>query len=248
MKIISLVNQKGGVGKTTSSVNIASALAKMGKKVMLIDADAQCDLSTALGIFESEERYNIRDFLSNRPLPKLDDLKISKNLYIISGYYDILELRLKKQSFQEPLDMLSDFDFVIVDCQPQRVVESKLTINECILNGTDYLLLPLDVNYNSVKGTLDFIQSIDRIKVDYNADLKILGIFFTMANSRTNLFAEYKAYFNEQNEELLMNTFIRRDESVRKSQAQGQTLEQYNSKSNAYLDYKNLCKEIISKI
>ena len=248
MKVIALINQKGGVGKTTSALNIASAFSQLGKRTLLIDADPQCDLSSSLGIFDDDEKYNIIDFFSTKELPAIEEIAIDENLFLISGFNDLLEIRLKKDSFKKALSNLKGFDFVIIDCQPQKVVTSQLTINECILNGTDYILLPLDVNYNSVKGTLDFVQSIDRIKVDYNNTLEILGIFFTMANTRTNLFTEYQNYFKEQNDHLFLNTFIRKDENVRKSQAQGKTLKQYNPKSNAYSDYIDLSNELITRL
>jgi len=245
--IIALINQKGGVGKTTSSMNIAMCLSLGGKKVLMIDADAQCDLSTSFGVFEHD--YTISNLVEGEPLPVLHDLKVSENLYLISGFPDIQELKLTKRTFEDPLNKVKDqFDFIIVDCQPQRVIQSKLTINEVLLNVVDYLLLPLDVNYNSIKGTMDFIHSIDRIKTTYNHDLKILGIFFTMVNERELLFNEYKEYLKDLNKELLLDSFVRRDINVKKSQAVGKPLALFNTKANSFIDYTNLVNELLTRI
>lgn len=245
--IIALINQKGGVGKTTSSMNIAMCLSLLGKKVLMIDADAQCDLSTSFGVFEHE--YTISNLVDGERLPDLDSLKVSESLYLVSGFPDIQELKLTKRTFEEPLSKVKgQFDYIIVDCQPQRVIQSKLTVNEVILNVVDYLLLPLDVNYNSIKGTIDFIHSINRIKTSYNYDLKILGIFFTMVNERELLFNEYKDYLKGQNKELLLESFIRRDINVKKSQAVGKPLALFNNKANSFLDYSNLVNELLTRI
>lgn len=245
--IIALINQKGGVGKTTSSMNIAMCLSLLGKKVLMIDADAQCDLSTSFGVFEQD--YTISNFVEGEALPNLEQLKVNENLYLISGFPDIQELKLTKRTFEDPLNSVKgQFDFIIVDCQPQRVIQSKLTINEVILNVVDYLLLPLDVNYNSIKGTMDFIHSIDRIKTSYNHDLKILGIYFTMVNERELLFNEYKDYLKGQNEELLLDTFIRRDINVKKSQAVGKPLGLFNNRANSFIDYSKLVDELLTRI
>ena len=245
--IIALINQKGGVGKTTSSMNIAMCLSLLGKQVLMIDADAQCDLSTSFGVFEHD--YTISNLVSGEPLPDLESLKVSENLYLVSGFPDIQELKLTKGTFEGPLNRVkARFDYVIIDCQPQRVIQSKLTINEVILNVVDYLLLPLDVNYNSIKGTIDFINSIERIKSSYNHDLKILGIFFTMVNERESLFSEYKTYLKEQNEELAIDAFIRRDINVKKSQAVGKPLALFNTKANSFSDYSKLVEELLKRM
>lgn len=244
---IALINQKGGVGKTTSSMNIATSLSLMGKRVLMIDADAQCDLSTSFGVFD--HGYTISNFLDQERLPDLVEIMISENLYLISGYSDILEMRLTKRTFEEPLNRIKNqFDFIVVDCQPQRVVQSKLTINECILNVVDYLLLPLDVNYNSVKGTIDFVHSIDRIKTTYNNDLKILGIFFTMVNERELLFHEFRDYLKAQNSDLLLDAYIRRDINVKKSQSVSKPLALFNSRANSFTDYETLVNELLTRI
>lgn len=244
---IALINQKGGVGKTTSSMNIAMSLSLLKKKVLMIDADAQCDLSTSFGIFEHD--YTIQNFLNLEVLPDFADIEISDNLFLISGFTDLLELKLTKKTFEEPVNrILGKFDFIIIDCQPQRVVQSKLTINECILNVSNYLLLPLDANYNSIKGTLDFIRSIDRVKVSYNHNLKILGLFFTMVNERELLFQEFKDYLKDQNSDLLIDTFIRRDINVKKSQSVSKPLALFNNKANSFNDYEDLVKELLVRM
>lgn len=252
-KIISIINQKGGVGKTASSINIGTALTTLGNKVLLIDADPQCDLTTALGVFD-DDRYSIKDFIELKKNVDIESLQVFQNLYLISGYFDLMELKLTKSLFEIPLKMLGDyFDYIIFDCQPQRVVQSKLTINECVLYYTDYLVVPLDVNYNSVKGTVDFMNSIERIQMQHNPNLRIGGVFFNNVNKQEKLFEEYSQYLSTLNDELLLKTYIRRDISIKKSQSVGLPLyyfsQHYPSKvNNALEDFTSLTKELLSHI
>lgn len=245
--VISLINQKGGVGKTSSTMNIAMGLSMLNYKVLVIDADPQCDLTTAFGIFDTN--YTVYDFLEGDDLPDLDEIKIADHLYIVSGHRDLGELKLSKRTFEQPVKMIKkDWDFVIIDCQPQRIIRSKLTLNECVLNCSDGILIPLDINYNSVKGTIDFIQSIDRIKTSYNPDLMVIGIFFTIVNPRETQYKEFRDHLDSQNSSLLLDTFIRRDVNVKKSQSVGLPLALYAEDSNALDDYSSLINEILKRI
>lgn len=246
-KVISLINQKGGVGKTTSSINIGKSLADLNYKVLMIDADPQCDLSTGIGIFDNY--YTINELINSNDKPVIEDLKIDENLYLIKGYFDLAEIKLVKNIIKNPLDNIKDhFDFVIIDCAPQRVIKGHLTVNECILYASDYVLMPLDVNYNSVKGTLAFIDSLERIKVNNNNDLKILGVFFTAVNKQEKNYHTYRNFLEEANDQLLLNTFIRRDISVKNSQESGVPLNVLKYTTNAAVDYRSLVAELIDKM
>lgn len=245
--ILSLINQKGGVGKTTSAINIAQSLVLKGYKVLLVDADPQCDLTSSLGIFD--EGYTIFDLLNFKKISDLEDLKIEDNLYLIQGYSDILSFKLKLETLKKPLSTLDKlFDYIVVDCQPQPVVASRLTLNECVLIATDSVIIPLDVNYNSIKGTLNFVDSIDRIKVNHNPNLKILGMFFTQVNTRTKLYKEYADFLITKRGDLVFDTFIHRDEQVKSSQNIGKSVYMTNAKSKAALDYITLTEEILNKL
>lgn len=247
MITVAFINQKGGVAKTTSTLHLGAYLARKGKKVLLLDLDPQTDLSKGIGIYDAD--YTIVDFLKSEPNSKVEYKEIEKNLCIIPGYYDLEEVKLSRNLLKDKLNEIkSNFDFILIDCQPQKIVKSKLTINEVVLTAVNFLMIPLDANTNSVTGTNDFITSIERIKFNYNKDLKILGMFFTIVDVRERIFKDYYAYLQEQNADLLFKSFIRRDTKLKQAQAMGQTIYDFDIKSRACDDFTDFGKEFLKKI
>lgn len=243
--VIAFINQKGGVAKTTSTLHLGAFLARKGKKTLLLDLDPQCDLSKAIGIYQSD--YTIVDFLNTDKEVPFN--QIEKNLYIISGYNDLEEIKLSRNLLKNKLELIKEkFDFILIDCQPQKIVKSKLTINEVVLSAVDFLMIPLDANANTLTGTNDFITSIERIKFDYNTKLKVLGIFFTIVDSRERVFKDYYQYLKEQNSELLFKTFIRRDTKLKQAQAMGKTIYDFDNKTRASDDFTALGNEFLKRI
>lgn len=243
--VIAFINQKGGVAKTTSTLHLGAFLARKGKKTLLLDLDPQCDLSKAIGIYQSD--YTIVDFLNTQNEIPLNE--VEKNLYIISGYDDLEEIKLNRNLLKNKLDIIKDyFDYILIDCQPQKIVKSKLTINEVVLSAVDYLMIPLDANANTLTGTNDFITSIERIKYNYNHNLKVLGIFFTIVDSRERVFKDYYQFLKEQNSDLLFKTFIRRDTKLKQAQAMGKTIYEFDKKSRASQDFTSLGNEFLKRI
>ena len=245
--IVAFINQKGGVAKTTSTIHLGAFLARKGKKTLLIDLDPQTDLSKGLGIYEAH--YTVVDFLNEEKIDTEKFVQIEKNLSLISGYNDLEEIKLTRNLLKDKLELINDkYDFILIDCQPQKIVKSKLTINEVILTASDFLMIPLDANTNSVTGTNDFITSIERIKFDFNKKLRIIGLFFTIVDVKERIFKEYYAYLKEENPDLLFNTFIRRDTKLKQAQALGKTIYDFDLKSRACSDFNALGKEFLKKL
>lgn len=246
--VVAFINQKGGVAKTTSTLHLGAYLARKGKKVLLMDLDPQTDLSKGLGVYESE--YTVIDFLKNdEPFSLENAQSIEKNLWLIAGYGDLEEVKLSRTLLKDKLDVIKDFfDFILIDCQPQKIVKAKLTINEVVLTAVDCLMIPLDANTNSVTGTDDFIQAIERIKFNFNKNLKILGMFFTIVDPRERIFKDYYSYMEEENPELLFKTFIRRDTKLKQAQALGKTIYDFDLKSRACDDFNDFGKEFLARI
>lgn len=245
--IVAFINQKGGVAKTTSTLHLGAFLGKMGKKTLLLDLDPQTDLSKGIGIYEAN--YTIVDFLKEGKNTNVNYTKIDENLFIIPGYFDLEEIKLSRNLLLDRLiNIKSEFDFILIDCQPQKIVKSKLTINEVVLSASNYLMIPLDANTNSVTGTNDFITSIERIKFNYNKNLKILGIFFTIVDVRERIFKDYYAYLQKENPDILFKSFIRRDTKLKQAQAIGKTIYDFDKKSRASIDFTTLGEEFLKKI
>lgn len=243
MKIISIINQKGGVAKTTTAVHLSHFLSKKGFKVLLLDFDPQTDLSKSFGYFN--EQVNVSNFLYEFVEP----FQIDKNLFLIAGYGDLEEVKISKKLLKNQLEKhYQDYDIILIDCQPQKIVKSSLTINEMVLIATDYILIPIDANANTITGTQDFILSIERVRDTYNSSLKVLGMFFTIVESRENIFKDLYNYLKETSNGLMFDNYIRKDTKLKQASALGKTIFDYDNKARSAEDFKSLGKEIIIRL
>lgn len=242
--IISIINQKGGVAKTTTAVHLGSYLSEIGYKVLVLDFDPQMDLTKSFGVFD--KTYNIVNFM------KLETpiyTKINNNLSIITGYEDLEEIKIQRFALKNALDKIkNEFDFILIDCQPQKIVKNSLTSNEVVLSATDYILIPVDASSNSINGALNFINSIERIRNAYNNNLKVLGIFFSIVDSREIIFKQFFNYLKETSNDIVFDNFIRRDTKLKQATALGKTIFEYDNKSRASQDFISLGEEIIYKL
>ena len=255
MNIIAIVNQKGGVAKTTSSLNIAVGLGKKGKKVLLIDFDPQANATTGLGIDKIELEYTVYDLLKKFDYPQFRELEFEKIVINKMGI-DILPTNIKmsridtelggfpgKENYlKDIVKTLPDYDYIIIDCPP-----SLSTLTHNALTVATNIYVPVKADYYSIEGIADLLDEVSMIKRKLNENLKVSGVFITMANTRTNLFNETREKLQKYFPEEMFNTFIRSSEDVNKSPSEGKPVIEFNPKSTSAMDYLDLVDEIIER-
>lgn len=258
-KIISILTQKGGVGKTTTTIHLGAALAAKRKSVLLIDFDSQRSLSEGYNISE-ESSYTVLDFCLNRPGLEFYKRGNRGELYVLAGSEDIenifadISTREKEQIrfiLKNQLDKLlkiKHFDYVIIDCPP-RPVSNNISLGEIALYASNFVISPIDADKYSLKGVLSLITDVAKLKANYGLSVEFLGFFFNRVSLRSKLYKKYKNdYLQSSAKDFLFATTIRQDVNVSYAQEDGLTIFQVAPKSRASVDFKNLVKEIINKI
>ncbi|ENR1389415.1 ParA family protein [Listeria innocua] len=249
-KVIALANQKGGVGKTTSSVNLSSSLAFLGKKVLLVDIDPQGNASSGVGVNKGEIEHCIYDVLVDDVaiqdvLQKtdLDNLNVIPATIQLAGAEVELvpaisrEIRLKKA-----IDSIrDDYDYVIIDCPPSL---GLLTLNA--LTAADSVLIPVQCEYYALEGLSQLLNTIRVVQKHLNEDLQIEGVLLTMLDARTNLgiqvIEEVKKYFQNK----VFNTIIPRNVRLSEAPSHGKPILLYDAKSKGAEVYLELAKEVVA--
>ncbi|EAC5400174.1 ParA family protein [Listeria monocytogenes] len=249
-KVIALANQKGGVGKTTSSVNLSSSLAFLGKKVLLVDVDPQGNASSGVGVNKGEIEHCIYDVLVDDVaiqdvLQKtdLDNLNVIPATIQLAGAEVELvpaisrEIRLKKA-----IDSIrDDYDYVIIDCPPSL---GLLTLNA--LTAADSVLIPVQCEYYALEGLSQLLNTIRIVQKHLNEDLQIEGVLLTMLDARTNLgiqvIEEVKKYFQNK----VFNTIIPRNVRLSEAPSHGKPILLYDAKSKGAEVYLELAKEVVA--
>ena len=256
-KMISLVNQKGGVGKTTTSINLSASLAYLGKKVLLIDLDPQGNTTTGIGRNKGDIDKNIYDVLTDKcdineaiihtEYKRLDLLPATVNL---SG----LDTEFFEKSKEEPsfvksvqlknkIDPIRDnYDFIIVDCPPSL---SIITINA--LTASNSVIIPVQCEFLALEGIMQLLNTIMMAQRQLNPNLEIEGVLLTMLDSRANLgfevVEEIRKYFKER----VYNTIIPRLVRLAECPSHGKPIIAYDPKCRATDAYLNLAKEVIER-
>lgn len=248
MKTIAFINQKGGVGKTTSTINIGAALWRAGKKVMLIDLDPQANLTYSLGIKAHELEFTIYDLLKNEidlesVLISRDGMKVLPSTLDLSG----AEIELsgtpgREFLLKEALNGLKGFDYMLIDCPPSL---GLLTINA--LTTAKELFIPLQAEYLALQGMKKLLETVELVKKRLNKDLELSGIICTLYDSRKNLNREVEAKVREHFGEKVFKTVIRDNISLAEAPSFGKTIFEYKPNSKGAEDYINLTKEITNR-
>ena len=256
-KIIALVNQKGGVGKTTSSINLAASLGVLRKKVLLIDLDPQGNTTTGVGINKGDISKSIYDLLTDRAV--LSDTIIKtpfKNLYVIPATInlagadiELIEMGRSIPGFskggqlKKHLEAVRDvFDYVIIDCPPSLGI---LTTNA--LTAADSVIIPVQCEFFALEGIMQLLNTIMLAQKNLNPKLDIEGVLLTMLDNRTNLGLEVvediKSYFKER----VYDTIIPRLVRLSEAPSHGKPIIAYDPQSRGTEAYLNLAKEVIER-
>ena len=246
-KIISLLNHKGGVGKTTSAINIGAGLVELGKRVLLIDLDPQANLSLSLGI--PRQKYSIYEAV--RGESELVPFEIKDGFDVVTSNLDLsgAEMELINEAGREFIlrelfePVSDDYDFIIIDCPPSL---GLLTLNA--LTSSHYVYIPLQTEFLALQGLTKIKQVIDKVRFRLNKKLQIGGVIATMYDHRKVLNRDVvetiRKYFGEK----VFDTLIRDNVALAEAPAQRKDIFRYNKSSNGAKDYLKLCKEIIQRV
>lgn len=250
-KIIAIINQKGGVGKSTTAINLGAALGEMGKQVLLVDLDPQGNCSSGLGVEKSLIQQCIYDVLLNDvPLEEVIIPDIAEGLDIAPATINLAGAEVELVSEMARENRLKDavggmrgrYDFILIDCPPSL---GLLTVNALV--AADKLLIPIQCEFYALEGVTKLLESMKRVKSRLNPTLDIYGILLTMYDSRTTLSKQVVDEVREYFGRLVFSTPIPRTVKLSEAPSFGQPITQYDPKGRGALSYIELAKEVIAR-
>ncbi len=248
--LIAVANQKGGVGKTTTAVNVSACLGKEGYKTLLIDLDPQGNATQGLGFDKSHLDGTIYTAISGeQPLSNIIKRTSYANLYLApsnrelaGAEIELIDLENREHKLKEKvLPLKNDFDFIIIDCPPAL---GLLTVNGLVT--AEKVIVPLQCEYYALEGLGELLQTILRIRDNFNPDLKILGIVLTMFQ-HTNLSRQVEIDVRAHFENIVFQTVIPRNVTLSEAPSYGKPVIYYDDKSSGAIAYINLTREILSR-
>ena len=250
-RIIAITNQKGGVGKTTTSINLSAALGEKGKKVLVIDSDPQGSTTSGYGIDKNDLDYSLYDLMLGECSVHDCIIKdVIKNVSLIPSNVDLsaVEIELigkehKETTLKKEIDYIKDkYDFIIIDCPPAL---SILTINS--MTASNSVLVPLQCEYYALEGLSDLLHTVNLVQERLNPELNIEGVVFTMYDSRTNLSNQVVENVKNYLDKDVYKTIIPRNVRLAEAPSYGQPINVYDPKSAGAEAYAMLADEVIKR-
>lgn len=249
-KKLVFANQKGGVGKTTSSVNLGAYLAEMGKKVLLIDFDPQGNMTSSVGadplldgIYEViSGNVSLYEAIQNTDIENL--YIVGSNINLAGANVELASIDGREFYLKKHLDQIvHEWDYIIIDCPPSLGV---LTVNGLV--AADYVVVPLQCEFFALEGLSMLMRTISNIQRSLNRDLALLGVVFTMYDSRTRLANDVVADVTEYFKEKVFKSFIPRNVRLSEAPSHGKPINMYDPRCAGAIAYKNLAQEVVERV
>ena len=250
-KIIAIANQKGGVGKTTTTVNLAASLGVLEKKVLLIDADPQANATSGLGIDVDAVEIGTYQLLEHTKTAKETIVKTSSpNVDLIPSHIDLvaIEIELVDKDEREYMmkkaisDLKNDYDYILIDCAPSL---GLLTLNA--LTAADSVIIPIQCEYFALEGLGKLLNTIKSVQKIHNADLDIEGMLLTMYDSRLRLSNQVVEEVRKHFADMVFDTIIQRNVRLSEAPSYGESIIMYDASSKGAANYLNMAHEVVKK-
>ncbi len=251
-RIIAIANQKGGVGKTTTSINLSACLAEKGKKVLAIDLDPQGNMTSGLGVDKNEVENTVYELMLDEDMSineaaidtVVDNVKlVASNVDLAAAEIELIGRNDKEYILQKKVDYIrDDYDFIIIDCPPSLYM---LTVNA--MTTADSILVPIQCEYYALEGLSQLMHTINLVQERLNSNLQMEGVVFTMYDVRTNLSNQVVETVKENLDTTIYETMIPRNIRLAEAPSYGIPINMYDSKSAGAESYRKLAQEIINR-
>ena len=250
-RVIAIANQKGGVGKTTTAINLAACLAEAGKRVLTIDLDPQGNMTSGLGVDKNEVENTVYELMLDECSIKesmsdtvVEGMKvIPSNVNLAGAEIELLGINEKEYILKNAVDYVKeDYDFIIIDCPPSL---NMLTINA--MTTADSVLVPIQCEYYALEGLSQLMHTIDLVQQRLNPNLSIDGVVFTMYDVRTNLSVQVVESVKSNLDSHIYDTLIPRNIRLAEAPSHGLPINMYDSKSAGAESYRSLAKEVMNR-
>ncbi len=248
-RIIAIANQKGGVGKTTTAINLSACLAEKGKKVLTIDIDPQGNCTSGLGVDKSELEYTVYDLILSRC--SLEDCLVENAIENVSvipssinlagAEIELIGIEDKEYILKGYIDKIRDnYDYIIIDCPPSL---NTLTVNA--MTTANSVLVPIQCEYYALEGLTQLLHTINLVSERLNPDLYMEGVVFTMFDARTNLSLEVVENVKENLNQIIYKSIIPRNVKLAEAPSHGKPINLYDPKCSGTEAYRDLAEEVI---